>query len=184
MRQPFPVVKVDLRPSELVAYDEDCTSQSPPQQNPEGVRNVQEMPTERIHEEMSQVIAEGGGLATVARAVDALNLSLAHHAAWTNERFDKVDERFDKVDQRLDRVELRLDGLEVGHGRLSLQVDTLSARVGGLERKVDSGLARLDEKIDSSHARLEEKIDRMSARVEEVLAFATRQERRADRAEE
>jgi hypothetical protein len=148
---------------------------------------VQEMPTERIHEEMNQVIAEGGAVATVARAVDALNLSLAHHAAWTEERFDKVDQRFDEVDDRLGSLEqgqLRLVRdlnqlnykVDKGFARVDARMDRFEIRLDGLEAKIDG----VEANAAMRHASLEAKFDRMSARVEEVLSFAIRDERRVD----
>ena len=152
---------------------------------------MHEMPTERVHEEMNQVIAEGGGLATVARAVDALNLSLAHHAAWTEERFDKVDKRFDKVDKRLAESNQLRTRVDLGFTMLDARIDVLEtsyvelktsqeAQFDAVEAKIDA----VDAKAAERHASLEAKFDRMSARVEEVLNFAIRKEQRVDEIDE
>ena len=113
-----------------------------------------------------QVIAGGGEVATIARAVDALNLSLAHHAAWTDERFDKVDERFHKVDRPLDAVDERLAGIEEGQGgfvefnRIDVK-NTLTRRSGSLDVRVgrlEADLAQVTEKVGPRH-----KVDRLEA---------------------
>lgn len=138
---------------------------------------MQEMPTERIHEEMSRVISHANGLATVARAVDALNLSLAHHAAWTDERFDKVEERFNRIDERFVQVDQRFDRLEL--------------KVANLEHKVDNGFAetkahfaRLEAKVDAGYLEMAGMINHLTARVEEVINVAERRERRIDEIDE
>jgi chromosome segregation ATPase len=152
---------------------------------------VKKKTTEEIHEEMNQVTVSGRGLKTVAAAVDALNLSLSHHAAWTDERFDRVDLRFDavdkrfdqiderfaKVDQRFDAIEERLDGLEGSQGKLLFRVEKLEA-------KVDNGFAKLDAKIDGVREELGGKIDQMTARIEQVLSFAVRDELGVDEIDE
>src|SRR5688572_19736576 len=105
----------------------------PPRMSPKVVTKVQSMSTEQIHEEMTQVMKRGGGLASVARAVDALNFTLATHAAWTDERFERIDARFERVESRLDKVEIRLD-------RVESRLDKVDHRLD----KVEHGLKRVE----------------------------------------
>ena len=57
------------------------------------------MALDKIDEEMDKVTDHGVGLVAVAKAVKSLNLTLAHHTAWTEERFEAVDRRFDAIDK-------------------------------------------------------------------------------------
>ena len=119
------------------------------------------MPMESIDEEMDKVITEhGAGLVAVAKAVKSMNLTLAHHTAWSRRtvrgdrpavrarsitrRFEAIDRRFEEVDRRFDAVDARFD--------------------------------IMDRKIDTGHSLILGEISKLSARVEQVVAFAIRDE--------
>ncbi|HCT75726.1 MAG TPA: hypothetical protein DGG94_03940 [Micromonosporaceae bacterium] len=147
---------------------------------------MQRIPTEKIHEEMEKVTASGEGLTTVAWAVSSLNLSLAHHAAWTEERFDNVDRRFDQVDSRL-------GGLETGHllilgaigqmsaavGKMSSAIGTMSSEMGGMRSEIGGVKSEMGA-MRSDMGAMAAKIDRIEVRIDQVLSFAVRDELKVD----
>jgi uncharacterized protein (DUF3084 family) len=121
----------------------------------EGFRVEKRMTTEQISEEMANVIAvHEDSLVRVAKAVDALSLNLAHHAAWTDERFDAINQRFEQIDQRFEQVDRRFEVVDQ-------RFDQVVGELGRLTTNVD---------------RLSTQMDRMAARMDEVLDFAIRDE--------
>lgn len=91
------------------------------------------MTTEQVHEEMSKVQEVGLGMTTIAKAVDSINLNLAHHAAWTEERFEAIDRRFEAIDVRFDVVDQRFEAMDrkidSGHNLILGEISKMSARV-------------------------------------------------------
>jgi hypothetical protein len=91
------------------------------------------MALEKIDEEMDKVTDHGVGLVAVAKAVKSLNLTLAHHTAWTEERFEAVDRRFDAIDKKFEAIDVRFDAMDrkidTGFGLLMMEINRLSARM-------------------------------------------------------
>jgi hypothetical protein len=87
-----------------------------------------------------------------------VNVTLAHHAAWTDERFEGVEER--------------LGGLELGQKSLLEAIGGLTVRVGSLEV---AHVARHAE-MGRMEARLSGKIDGLTLRIDKVLSFAVKDE--------
>lgn len=105
---------------------------------------MQQDTAEEIREAMSRVMDGGEGLSTVAQAVASISYSLAHHAAWTDERFGAV--------------EARLGGLETGHllilnemgkmsaemGKMSAAIGDMSSEMGGMRSEMGAVAVKLD----------------------------------------
>src|SRR5829696_7882448 len=86
-------------------------SRNPP--TPTGtVRLLKRMTPEKIDKEMSKVKDHGVGLVTVAKAVSSLNLTLAHHTAWSEERFETMDQRFETIDRRFEAIDQRFEAID------------------------------------------------------------------------
>jgi hypothetical protein len=118
------------------------------------------MNSDKIDEEMDKVLADHGeGLVSVAKAVKSMNLTLAHHTAWAEERFDAIDRRFEVIDQRFEAVDRRFDSID--------------ARFEFMDRKMDMGFGLIIKEIN-----------RLSARIEQVVTFAIRDELKIDEIDE
>jgi hypothetical protein len=117
------------------------------------------MALEKIDEEMDKVTDHGVGLVAVAKAVKSLNLTLAHHTAWTEERFEAVDRRFEAIDRRFDAIDKKFEAIDV--------------RFDMMDRKIDTGFGLLMNEIN-----------RLSARMERVVSFAIRDELKVDEIDE
>ncbi|WP_203913089.1 hypothetical protein [Rhizocola hellebori] len=120
------------------------------------------MALERIDEEMDKVTDHGVGLVAVAKAVKSLNLTLAHHTAWAEERFEAIDHRFEAVDQRFAAIDRRFEAVD-------RRFDSMDAKLEIMDRKMDTGFGLIINEIN-----------RLSARVEQVVAFAIPDELKVD----
>lgn len=135
--------------------------------------------TDKVHRDMSEVIVNEGPLSAVAMGVQAVNETLAHHAAWTEERFEIVEDR-------LGSLELGQQNIREDIAGLTGKVDGLSIRVGNLETahvamhaEMGRMEARLSSKIDGLAVRVDGiavGIDKLAVRVDKVLAFGTKDE--------
>jgi hypothetical protein len=126
------------------------------------VVRLERMALERIDEEMDKVTDHGVGLVAVAQAVKSMNLTLAHHTAWAEERFEAIDRKFEQVDRRFEQIDRKFEEVD-------RRFDAIDARFDIMDRKIDSG-----------HSLILKEINRLSARMEQVVAFAIRDELRVD----
>ena len=117
----------------------------------EVVVRLERMALEKIDEEMDKVTDHGVGLVAVAKAVKSLNLTLAHHTAWSEERFEAIDRKFEAIDRKFEDVDRRFDAIDV---RFDI----------------------MDRKIDTGHSLILDELNKLSARVERVGAWAIRDE--------
>ncbi len=117
---------------------------------------------EKLNEEMDKVTDHGVGLVAVANAVKSLNLTLAHHTAWAEERFEAIDQRFEAIDQRFEVIDQRFEALE---RKFERKFDAVNERFEIMDRKIDAGFGLMLSEIG-----------KLSARVEQVMAFAIRDE--------
>lgn len=62
------------------------------------------MTSEQISQEMTVIAEREDSLVRVARAVDAVSVNLAHHAAWTDERFDSLSTQMERLAARMDEL--------------------------------------------------------------------------------
>lgn len=116
--------------------------------------------TDKVHHDMSEVIVNGGPLVAVARGVQAVNETLATHAAWTEERFDMVEER--------------LGGLELGQQAIREDIAGVTVRLGNLETAnvgMRAEMARMETRLQGS-------IDRLAVRMDQVISVAIKDELR------
>jgi hypothetical protein len=128
--------------------------------------------TDKVHRDMSEVIVNEGPLSAVAKGVQDVNETLAHHAAWTEERFERVEDR--------------LGGLELGQQAIVESVDGLSMRVGNLEVAfvgMRADMVRMEERLVDRIDGLALTVDGLAltvnglaVRVDKVLAFAIKDE--------
>lgn len=163
--------------------------------------------TAKIYADMEEVKMDNDGpVAAVATAVQELNQTTAVHAAWTEERFDKVDEGFDTVDKRFDEVDRRLNVLEKGQCDIRQAMSRMETGIREDMRmrenalvwhvtKVESGIrqdmSKMESGIRQDMAKMEKgirqdmaksetairgDIAQLTARVEQVLSFAIRDE--------
>lgn len=114
--------------------------------------------TDKVHKEMSEVIVNGGPVSAVAKGVQAVNETLAHHAAWTEERFEQVEER--------------LGGLELGQQAILEAIGGLTIRVGNLE----TAHVAMHAEMGRMEARLSGKIDGLALRIDKVISFVIKDE--------
>lgn len=108
----------------------------------------------------------------------SVNETLAHHAAWTDERFEGVEERLGGLGLGQQHVREDLAGL-------SLKMDGMSSRVGNLEFAfvgVRADMVRMETRIrgDVGQARSEIRgdIDLLAVRLDRVLLIAEKDESR------
>jgi hypothetical protein len=106
----------------------------------------------------------------------SVNETLAHHAAWTDERFEGVEERLGGLHLGQQHVREDLAGL-------SLKMDGMSSRVGNLEFAfvgVRADMVRMETRIrgDVGQARSEIRgdIDLLAVRLDRVLSCAVKDE--------
>jgi hypothetical protein len=104
--------------------------------------------TDKVHKEMDEVIVNGGPLSAVAQGVQAVNVTLAHHAAYTEERFERVEDR--------------LESLELGQHAIVESINGLNTRVGNLE----TAHVAMHAEMGRMEARLTGKIDGLAGRVD------------------
>jgi hypothetical protein len=121
--------------------------------------------TDRVPMEMSEVTVLQG-----------LNEILAHHAAWTDERFEGVEERLGGLGLGQQHVREDIAGM-------STKTDGISIRVGNLEFAfvgMRADMVRMETRIrgDLGQARSEIRgdIDLLAVRLDKVLEFAARDE--------
>jgi hypothetical protein len=115
--------------------------------------------TDQVHRDMSEVIVNEG--------IQAVNETIAHHAAWTDERFERVEER--------------LGGLELGQQTIVNSLNGLTIRVGNLETAyiaIYAQMGRMEERLSGKIDGLTPQIDGLAVRMDRVLAFAIKDERR------
>lgn len=108
--------------------------------------------------------------------LQGVNETLAHHAAWTDERFEGLEERLGGLSLDQQRVHDEFSGF-------STKMDGLSIRVGNLEFAfvgMRADMVRMETRIrgDVGQARMEIRgdIDLLAVRVDKVLAFAVKDE--------
>lgn len=106
----------------------------------------------------------------------SVNETLAHHAAWTDERFEGVEERLGGLYLGQQHVREDLAGL-------SMKMDGMSSRVGNLEFAfvgVRADMVRMETRIrgDVGQARSEIRgdIDLLAVRLDKVLSCAVKDE--------
>src|SRR5688572_18789674 len=102
----------------------------------ERVVRLERMALEKIDEEMDKVTDHGVGLAAVAKAVKSINLTLAHHTAWAEERFEAVDRRFDKVDLRFEAIDKKFDAIDKKFDDVDRRFDAIDVRFDIMDRKI------------------------------------------------
>lgn len=119
----------------------------------------------KVHRDMDEVIVTSGALAVLARSVQDVNETLSIHAAWTEERFDKVDERFDKVDQRLVKIDERF-----------VKVDERFDKIDERFEKVDERFEKVDERFNRLEATMSREFHLLNLRLDQVISFATKSE--------
>ncbi|WP_162907216.1 hypothetical protein [Allorhizocola rhizosphaerae] len=146
--------------------------------------------TDRVDEAINEVIAESDvGPATVGKAVRDVNETLAVHAAWTDERFEKVNDRLvslariqvmtsSKVEMQIARIESRLAGLGVGQSQIGQSLSKLEQSQAALLQR-DTALFQRVERLEQGQEALQqgltllaETVQGLTTRVGEVLAFA------------
>jgi hypothetical protein len=136
---------------------------------------------DKVREEMSEVIVNGGPLTAVAQGVQDVNETIAHHAAWTEERFDKVEERLGGLE--LGQMEIREDisRLDTKVDRLCDRVDGLATRMGNLEIAsvgMRAEMVRMEQRLETRMDRMRDEIrgdiDKLAVRMDKVIAFAVR----------
>jgi hypothetical protein len=143
--------------------------------------------TDQIHRETSEVIVDGGPLAAVAGGVQAVNETLAIHAAWTEERLEAAEER--------------LGGLELGQAAIREDIAGLTTRVGNLEvgfvgmradmvrmeERIRGDMATMETRLRGDMATMETRIrsdfDKLAVRIDKVISFAVKDEPRLDEVE-
>ena len=116
----------------------------------------------KIDEEMDKVTDHGVGLVAVAKAVKSINLTLAHHTAWAEERFEAIDRRFEAIDRRFEAIDQRFEAVD-------RRFDSVDARLEFMDHKIDTGFGLIVKEIN-----------RLSVRMEQVGAFAIRDELKID----
>ncbi|WP_020521400.1 hypothetical protein [Catelliglobosispora koreensis] len=144
---------------------------------------------------------------SLALAISGLNVTLAHHAAWTEERFGEVSERFDAVDRKWEAAGRQFETIDVALANIDTRTAKIDSRLRFLElgqtshgKQLDdinrlqvTMLKRLD-KLDTGHdelkagqARLESgqqmilgEMQGLIAQVERVLSFAIKNELTTD----
>jgi hypothetical protein len=116
------------------------------------------MALEKIDEEMDKVTDHGVGLVAVAKAVKSMNLTLAHHTAWTEERFEAIDRKFEAIDRRFEAIDRKFEAIDA-------RFDAVDARFEIMDRKIDTGFGLILGELS-----------KLSSRVEQVVAFAIRDE--------
>ncbi|HEX6684822.1 MAG TPA: hypothetical protein VF062_18600 [Candidatus Limnocylindrales bacterium] len=128
--------------------------------------------TDKVHQDMSEVIVNGGPLMAVARGVQDVNETLAIHAAWTEERFDVVEERLGGLELGQKAIREDIAGLTVKVDSIDAKVDGLTGRVGNLE--ISSVGMRAE--MAQMETRLQGSIDRLAVRMDQVISFAVKDE--------
>ena len=125
--------------------------------------------TDTVHRNMSEVIVNGGPLSAVAKGVQDVNETLAHHAAWTEERFEMVEDRLGSLDLGQQHIREDLAGLTVRVGSLETAFVGMRADMVRME-------TRIRDDIDEMQSQIHGDISQLAVRVDKVLAFAIKDE--------
>ncbi len=135
----------------------------------------------KIDEEMDKVTDHGVGLVAVAKAVKSLNLTLAHHTAWSEERFEAVDRKFEAIDLKFEAIDLKFEAIDRRFDEVDKKFEAIDRKFDEVDRRFDAIDVRfdiMDRKIDTGHSLILGELSKLSARVEQVVAFAIRDELR------
>jgi septal ring factor EnvC (AmiA/AmiB activator) len=127
---------------------------------------------QRLNTEEVEALVAQAGAHPLAVAVHGLNLSLAHHAAWTEERFDIVERTVKRLDSRTEQMDKRLRSVEVSQ-------HNTERRLGELEigqARVERGIGQLEHQLETGFGEMGEQIRQLSAQVLSVLNFAVKDE--------
>lgn len=108
-----------------------------------------ERSTDKAHPDQSEVIVNEADV----------NVTLAHHAAWTDERFETAEER--------------LGGLEAGQQSILEAIGGLSARVGNLE----TAHVAMHAQMGRVEIGLSGKVDGIALRIDKVLEILKEKDR-------
>ncbi|HZM79070.1 MAG TPA: hypothetical protein VFC19_25350 [Candidatus Limnocylindrales bacterium] len=135
--------------------------------------------TDKVYREMSEVIVNEGPVSAVAMGVQDVNVTLAHHAAWTEERFEGVEERLGGLElgqqairEDIAGLTVKVDGLDTKVTSLDTKVTGIASRVGSLEIVQIGMLADMREWKDQIRG----DINKLAVRMDKVISFAIKDE--------
>jgi len=128
--------------------------------------------TDKVYREMSEVIVNEGPVSAVAMGVQDVNVTLAHHAAWTEERFEGVEERLGGLELGQQAIREDIAGLTVKVDGLDTKVTGIASRVGNLEIVQIGMLADMREWKDQIRG----DINKLAVRMDKVISFAIKDE--------
>jgi chromosome segregation ATPase len=120
---------------------------------------------QKLNTEEVEALVAMAGSDPLAVAVHGINLTLAHHAAWTGEEFEKVNERFAMVEQKaaesavtLSKIDTRTADMKESLDGLQFSLPIRHRRLDDLESAQRGGLVRLD-RLGAGQAKAQEKLD-------------------------
>lgn len=132
-------------------------------------------------EEVEALVAQAGS-DPLAVAVHGINLTLAHHAAWTGEEFEKVNERFDASElreaamgRRFDSLERRFDTVDVAFAKIDAHREEMARTLRFIELGQSNQGSRLDD-IDRVQMKVLKRLDELETGQGELKAGQSRLE--------
>ncbi len=139
---------------------------------------------QRVRPEEIEALVVKGDKDSLALAISGLNITLAHHAAWTEERFGEVVERLDSVDRSASAIDRRLGTFDISIGRMATHQSELSQLIDFIRAGADSQRRRIDEidvaqaamqgrlgKVESRQVRFENEQQKWQVKVDEKLEY-------------
>jgi hypothetical protein len=121
--------------------------------------------TDRVPMDMSEVTG-----------MQSVNETLAHHAAWTDERFEGVEERLGGLDLGQQHVREELAGLSTKMDGMSIRVGNLEFAFVGMRADMVRMETRIRSDVGKARAEIRGDIDILAVRLDRVLAHAARDE--------